>query len=167
MLPLTVIRMYGTVNFKVASKDVCQILGVFPNLPAGFNPAGQTLQCNVEGAQASFNLLASGRGFALGADNKRMGIVGLRLNMQKNKATGTRVFVGGPATFMAVYRGNWKQDWQHLGVDATANKKNVLTPVNVQVMLSGVNYSAQVPALLTVKAQQLAKMIYVQAKQKR
>jgi hypothetical protein len=55
-IALTITRMQASVKFNASHHDSCSVTGTIPDLPAAFNPVGQTLTLNIGGLANSFTL---------------------------------------------------------------------------------------------------------------
>jgi hypothetical protein len=140
-IPMTLSKMQGSAKFT-GGHDSCSLAGVIPNLPAGFNPTGQTLTLNIGGAIVSFTLNSKG---SAKASN---GTIALRLKPSvRNKTTKQTVFQGGNVQFAArILGGTWASTW---GLSPTATGKNLPMPISVTIGLGGNSYMATATAKYT------------------
>jgi hypothetical protein len=132
-IPMTVTKMQGVAKFTSGGHDSCTIAGVLPNLPKLFDPTGQTLVLNIDGASVSFTLDSKGRG------KTGNGSIALKLKPSKrNPVTKKLEFQGGNVTFAAkIMNGTWATVW---GLDPKAALSNVSMSIPATIVLSGNTY---------------------------
>jgi glucose/arabinose dehydrogenase/PKD repeat protein len=134
---LTVSQAHGSAKFQVQGHDTWSLSGIFPALPALFDPAGKTVFVNLNGAMVAFTLDAKGR-----AKNDS-GTFQLRLKKKRNADTKKSEFPGGPGPFKASLKaGTWSDNWLSAGFDPNVPKATI--NFAAEVALNGVVYVATV-----------------------
>jgi hypothetical protein len=130
--PLTITRMQASVKFNASHHDSCSVTGTIPDLPAAFNPAGQTLTLNIGGVASSFTLDAKGHG------KSSQGSVSLKLKPGASTATFsvklTRADCAGAWSLSpASDKAGWQMDlWA--SIDLAGNEYS--TPISVKYSAS-------------------------------
>jgi PKD repeat protein len=144
-IPMSVAKLQGSVKFTSGGHDSSSISGVIPGLPKGFDPTGQVLVLNIDGASVSFTLDSKGRG--KGAN----GSISLKLKPSlKDPKTKKLVFQGGNVTFAAkIQNGTWAATW---GLDPKATSTNVSLSMPATIVLGGNTYVATVTTNYSDKA---------------
>jgi len=145
--PMTVSKLSGSVKFNVDGADFVSVSGIFPTLPAGFNPLDFAVDVDVGGARQKFARGIKGSATAANASFK------LKLKYVKNSKTKTRALinVSVPFTF-SLKKGTWLDEWADEGADETVSAKNARMTLVVDIKLLGRIFSANVPTLYTSKA---------------
>lgn len=146
--PMTVSKLGAKVSFKFTGKDACSLSGIFPSLPALFDPTGLTLTVNAGGAQAGFLIDEKAR------SKNDLGTVALKLKPAKrNKATKKMEFQGGPVAFSAkLVGGSWSSAWADEGVIPAADAKKQPLTMTVDVHFNNTVYRASIAATYSAKA---------------
>lgn len=139
---MTVSKLQGSTNFKLASHDTVALSGVLPGVPVGFNAKGQTVSLNVGGASQTFTLNARGQG------NGANGSIALKIKLTgKGKA---KSFVGGNVPFTAkLLKGTWVGAW---GIDPQQTVAAMPMTLTASVQLGAVVYQTTVAAMYRGKA---------------
>jgi len=145
--PMTVKSLSGSMKFGIEGKDGSRLIGTITDLPAMFNPNGVAVLLNVGGATAPFTLNERGQA------RSEQGSFALKLKLTRDKATKTKFFAGGSATFSAkLAKGTWSDDWADEGLNPASDTKNVPTNLNVRITLNGQMYGVTIQALSSTKA---------------
>jgi hypothetical protein len=137
-LPMTITKLQGAFNFAAAGRDACTISGILPDVPAGYEYAGQTLILNVGGAKVNFLLDAHGKGV-----NGRSSLALKFKTSRRNKITDERNLTGGSVTFTAkLAGGTWSGDWKLDQLQTESNTQNGSVDFVVDLAIHGKVYSA-------------------------
>ncbi len=145
--PMTVSAFAASLHFDAAGKDVCSFSGTLMGLPAGFNPAGQTVLLNIGGVTASFTLNAKG------SAKSAAGTFQLKLKTTRDAVSKKSVFKGGNAPFKAVLKsGSFTSAWSDEGVTPSTSVKSKPLTLVALLTLNGVGYTAEIKATLTSAA---------------
>jgi len=146
-VPMTLVKLQGSVKFSSQGRDGCALSGILPAIPAGFDPTLAAFAVNVAGAKVSFALDARGR------SSNSNGAVALKLKPSvRNKATRKVEFLGGDVSFtLKLKNGAWAALWADDGiVDTTL--KDAPASITVDVTFAGRVYTATAATKYSAKA---------------
>ena len=147
-IPMSVSKMQGKLHFDASGRDSCYLMGVIPNVPAGFDPVNATVVVDVGGAKINFVLNSKAQ-----AKNAH-GSIQLKLKPSvKDKISHKSTFLGGKVAFVVkLTKGSWSSDWSDEGVNPAINRVNLSIDFDINVNLGGTAYSTMVTTHYSSKA---------------
>lgn len=147
-IPMSVLKLSGSVKFGLAEKDSLSFSGVTPGLPALFSPEGAHAKIDAGGAKAELVLDKRGK------SKSTVGTFAISLKPStRNKATKKIEFKGGNVKFKAqLLRNTWSDDWADEGIVGTQDAKISPVAIVIELALAGRVYTAFVQATFSAKA---------------